>query len=47
MEKPTIDEMKEDLEQFYEAAGFANYRKQVIEKMTETEIVKAWSDALG
>jgi len=40
----TIEEMTEELEQFYEAAGFANYYERVLKDKTEEQIKEMYEN---
>lgn len=45
--KVDLEEMIEELEQYYEAAGFSNFKKRVLDKMTEEQIISAYEDLMN
>lgn len=40
----TIDEMIEELEQNYEAAGFANFYEKILKNKSEEEIISIYNE---
>ena len=40
----TIDEMIEELEQNYEAAGFANFYEKILKNKSEEEIINIYKE---
>ena len=40
----TIDEMIEELEQTYEAAGFANFYEKILKNKSEEEIISIYNE---
>lgn len=43
----TLEDMLWELEEYAECAGFADYRKRVLEKMTEEQIVELYQETFS
>lgn len=39
--------MKDYLEQYYEAAGFADFYEQVLKEMSDGDVIKMYMDTFG
>ena len=42
-----VEEMRDYLEQYYEAAGFADFYEQVLKGMSDEDVIKMYMDTFG
>lgn len=42
-----IEDMRDELAEYYEAAGFENYYGRVLKHKTDDEIIEIYKDAFG